>query len=69
MKAILEFNLPDDRIEFERINAVDKLVRAKDEISQYLRQIRKHGDNGKDVDIVVDNIYNILAENEVLNVE
>lgn len=69
MKAILEFNLPDDHIDFERANAVDKLVRAKDDISNYLRKIRKYGDEGKTVDTVVGDIYNILAENEVLNVE
>jgi len=42
MKAILEFNLPEDRIEFEQANNAQKMSSVLWDMDQWLRSNTKH---------------------------
>jgi len=44
MKATLEFNLPEEREEFEMTNKAVDYYSQLHEIDEYLRSLLKHGD-------------------------
>ena len=64
MKAILEFNLPDDQEDFERAVNAWKLEVAINEYSQKLRSMYKHEDIGTiDTYDARKMLFDIFAEN------
>ena len=66
MKAILEFNLPEESQSFETANKAPKLYCALYGISQYLRKLRKYQNKTKiDIKELTDEFYSILKENEI----
>ena len=42
MKAILEFNLPDDQLEYDQANAASKLCKFVNDFQEYLRSETKY---------------------------
>ena len=44
MRAILEFNLPDDQMEYDQANAAAKLCKFIWDFEQYLRGENKYND-------------------------
>ena len=67
MKARLEFDLPDEREEFE-INrkAVDLYVNLSD-MTEQIRTWRKHGHRFKDADELLDALWENCIDHELLN--
>lgn len=66
MKAILEFNLPEDSELFETANKAPKLYCALYDISQYLRKLRKYENKTKiDIEELTNEFYSILKENNI----
>jgi hypothetical protein len=63
MKAILEFNLPEEKYEHERaIHAMDAFALLHD-IDQHLRSVVKHGEGGyESVEDLATNIRNQISE-------
>ena len=47
MKAILEFNLPDDQYDFKCANLGFQYRMALEEMDQFLRSTYKYGDDAK----------------------
>lgn len=45
MKAILEFNLPDDKYDFEVHQKANRMLGALSEITESLRSRNKYGDD------------------------
>ncbi len=69
MKAVLEFNLPEEQQEFNQAsNAVNYLV-ALEDFSQYIRGRIKYEENPevikKELDIIWGKFFEILADNNV----
>lgn len=64
MKAILEFNLPDDKIEYEIANKAQAYHTTLWEIDQYMRNTIKHGNcDFKDKEIkTVEKLRKIFLE-------
>lgn len=63
MKAILEFNLPDDRHEHQRAIHSMEAFSVMHDIDQHLRSVIKHGEGGyENVEALAINIRNQLAE-------
>ena len=58
MKAILEFNLPDDQDEYERVNKALDLCGVLFDFDQYLRSEIKYHD--KDLQDVRDKLYELM---------
>ena len=67
MKARLEFDLPEEREEFE-INrkAADLYVNLSD-ITEQIRRWRKHGHRFKDTEELLDAIWEECIDHELLN--
>ena len=68
MKARLEFDLPEEREEFE-INrkAVDLYVNLSD-MTEQVRRWRKHGHRFKDVDELLDALWEDCINHELLDI-
>jgi len=63
MKAILEFNLPEDRHEHQRAIHSMEAFSVMHDIDQHLRSVVKHGEGKyKSVEDLAINIRNQLAE-------
>jgi len=63
MKAILEFNLPDEKIEFEMASKGDKYLSAIHDIANMLRGHSKYNSqnlNTLAVETIYDEFYEIL---------
>ena len=45
MKAILEFNLPEEEVEFEEASKGNRFKRSLEDYDNYLRDQIKHNDN------------------------
>jgi len=56
MRAILEFNLPEDREEYERANAATKLCSYIFDFGNYLRGQAK-SDNPDDLEKIIETWY------------
>ena len=69
MKAILEFNLPDDQNEFDLAIQGSKMYLALWDISQELRTLWKYEELNEDewnmVERIRDKFYEILDENQI----
>ena len=69
MKAIIEFNFPDDQMEYDLMLQASNMFMALNQIKDELRHITKHGDvTPTESDIyykVMDRFYDILDENNV----
>ena len=59
MKAILEFNLPDDQGEYERVNKAIDLCGVLFDFDQYLRSEIKYHD--KDLQDARDKLYELMG--------
>jgi hypothetical protein len=65
MKAILSFNLPEDKVDFKIAAAAGELYSALIEIQELARRYRKYIDDEKiDKDVILEELYACL---EVLN--
>jgi hypothetical protein len=69
MKAVFEFNLPEDQNEYEVMSQASKTQSFLWEFSQQLRSWYKYGHQFKDADDAVDKIreefYRLLNEHDV----
>jgi hypothetical protein len=69
MKALFEFNLPEDQREYEIMAQASKTQRFIWEFSQQLRSWYKYGHQFKDADDAINSIrdefYKLLNDNEV----
>jgi len=69
MKAIFEFDLPDDQHEYDVMSQSPKTQRFLWEFSQHLRSWQKYGHDFKDADDALKQIryefYRLLNEHEV----
>ena len=69
MKAIFEFDLPEDQHEYEVMSQSPKTQRFLWDFSQQLRSWRKYDHDFKDADDALDKIrdefYRLLNEHEV----
>ena len=69
MKAIFEFNLPEDQHEYEVMSQATKTQRFLWDFSQQLRNWRKYGHNFKDASDAVsgiqDEFFRLLNNYEV----
>jgi hypothetical protein len=66
MKALLEFNLPEEREEFELHMKAGKVFSAVWDYAQWLRQVCKHGEPDKvDAEACRKMFYECLTENDV----
>ena len=57
MKAILEFNLPEDQTEYQMVNNAPKMFSVIWDMKQWLRSQTKHAP-----DSMSDDAYNIFEE-------
>ena len=69
MKAIIEYNLPEDQFEFDNAVKSNKMWHALNEIKDELRRIYKYEDlkeNGFEmVERIREKFFEILQENEI----
>jgi hypothetical protein len=69
MKAIIEFNFPDDQLEYDLMLQASNMYLALNQIEDELRHITKYGDiTPAESDIyykVRDRFYEIMNENNV----
>jgi hypothetical protein len=69
MKAVFEFNLPEDQREYEVMSQASKAQTFMWDFSQQLRAWSKYGHQFKDADDALDKIreefYRLLNDNEV----
>jgi len=65
MKAILEFNLPEDSEEYLRANTATDMASTLWDIASYLRSQRKYGDPPDDIEKIVDKFYEIMGEHGI----
>ena len=65
MKAILEFELPEDQSQFDECNEGHKYLAALQELDHYLKKKAKHHDDDKAQE-VRDRLHEILSECEVI---
>ena len=71
MKAILEFNLPEDQNEYQMANDASNMFNALWDMSQWLRKQTKHiPDNMSDIELNTlekcrEEIINILINNNI----
>jgi hypothetical protein len=67
MKAILEFDLPQDKVEFEAATDAFNLVMAVSAFMHYLRLLEKNVDDTGlvSIDEIRQDFYKILEDNDV----
>jgi hypothetical protein len=69
MKAIIEYNLPDDQFEFDNAVKSNKMWHALTEIKDELRRIYKYEDLKENefemVERIREKFFEILQENEI----
>jgi hypothetical protein len=69
MKAIIEYNLPDDQFEFDNAVKSMKMWHALNEIKDELRRIYKYEDLKENefemVERIREKFFEILQENEI----
>ena len=63
MKATLEFNLPEDEVEFSIVTSARDMYEALITIQQNVRAIHKYEELDEKQFEVVDRIYSIINEN------
>lgn len=57
MKAILEFNLPEEAQEFETATKASQLASTIRDLDNYIRGLRKHGHTLKNVEEALEQIH------------
>jgi len=62
MKAILEFNLPEDQKQFEIANQSADMHAVICHLAESLRSYRKHGNDFENVNEALDAIHTILYD-------
>ena len=62
MKAILEFNLPEDQRSFEIANQSADMYAVICHLAESLRSYRKHGNDFENVNEALDAIHTILYD-------
>ena len=62
LKAILEFNLPEDKSDFTLANHAMDFYSALHDIMRKLRDLNKYGHDFKDPDEAVEKIYKMAIE-------
>ena len=62
MKAILEFNLPEDQNQFEIANQSADMHAVICHLAESLRSYRKHGNDFENVNEALDAIHTILYD-------
>ena len=62
MKAILEFNLPEDQKQFEMANQSADMYAVMCYLAERLRSYRKHGNDFENVSEALDAINTILYD-------
>ena len=62
MKAILEFNLPEEEQTFERASNAENYWLALYDIKEYLRGEMKHGNPPHTIEIIYDRFWEIVNE-------
>ena len=62
MKAILEFNLPEDQRAFEMANQSADMYAVICHLAESLRSYRKHGNDFENVNEALDAIHTILYD-------
>lgn len=69
MKAILEFNLPEDKEEFKLANQATSYYLVIEDIDNYLRSRIKYEQNSEEVEKVLqevrEKLYEIISENNL----
>jgi nitroimidazol reductase NimA-like FMN-containing flavoprotein (pyridoxamine 5'-phosphate oxidase superfamily) len=69
MKAIIEYNLPDDQFEFDNAVKSNKMWHALTEVKDELRRIWKYEDLKENqyemVERIREKFFEILQENEI----
>ena len=67
MKARLEFNLPEEREEFEICRKAIDLHSNLWDLAEQVRRWRKHGHTFKDMDELLDALWEDCIDHELLN--
>jgi len=67
MKARLEFDLPEEREEFEICRKAIDLHSNLWDLAEQVRRWRKHGHTFKDVDELLDALWEDCIDHELLN--
>ena len=62
MKAILEFNLPEDQKEFEIANQSADMYAVICHLAERLRSYRKHGNDFENVSEALNTIHTVLYD-------
>ena len=63
MKAILEFNLPEERDDHVLAVKASNMYGALWDIGQYLRQIDRYMEKQPDIEVIRERFYEILSDN------
>jgi hypothetical protein len=67
MKARLEFDLPDEREEFEICHRAREMYVNLWDLKEQIRTWRKHGHRFKDVDELLDALWEDCINHDLLN--
>ena len=67
MKAKLEFDLPDERFEFELCRKAGDLHSNLWDLAEQVRQWRKHGHRFKSAEELLDALWEDCIDHELLN--
>ena len=67
MKAKLEFDLPDEQLEFELSRKAGYLHSNLWDLAEQIRTWRKHGHRFKDAEELLDAIWEDCIDHELLN--
>lgn len=65
MKAILEFNLPEDQNEFDLANNAAKLSLFAWKFQQYLRSQIKYADKPDDIDEIYEKWFEMMRTDDI----
>lgn len=69
MKAILEFNLPDDQAEYDLCNKAREMSHALNDVKEYLRRKVKYEEMPADkwelCDEIYQEFYRLLEQNNI----
>ena len=67
MKARLEFDLPDEQEEFEICHGAREMYVNLWDLKEQIRTWRKHGHRFKDVDELLDSLWEDCIDHDLLN--
>ena len=67
MKARLEFDLPEEQFDFDLCRKAGELHSNLGDLAQQVRTWRKHGHRFKDVDELLDALWEDCIDHDLLN--